>query len=73
MTTRRHPLVRARLAWLLSGVMLAVAEGDWEAAGKDAAAALELLQRVAAASRRKAHQAGDATTVNRRAPLRTPT
>jgi len=41
-----RPFVRARLAWLLSGLMLAVIAGDWRAARSDAIRILDLLQRV---------------------------
>jgi hypothetical protein len=39
----RNPIVRARLAWLIAGLMLAAASGDWEAARDDASKILDLI------------------------------
>lgn len=43
---RPRPIVRARLAWLLSGLMLSVVAGDWRAARRQALDVLDLLQKV---------------------------
>lgn len=39
----RNPFVRARLAWLIAGLMLAAASGDWEAARSDALKIIDLI------------------------------
>lgn len=48
---RPRPFLRAKLAWMLSGLMLAVVAGDWEAARKAAAEVLELLGKAADSGR----------------------
>jgi len=44
--SKPRPFVRARLAWLLSGLMLSAVAGDWDEARRRASKIVELLQGV---------------------------
>lgn len=45
-TPRPRPFVRARLAWLLSGLMLSAVVGDWGGARRQALDVLDLLRKA---------------------------
>lgn len=50
---RPRPFIRARLAWLLSGLMLSAVAGDWDGARRQALDVLDLLRRAIDDSARK--------------------